>query len=67
MNNAVYEMGRIVGYRCFNCGSVCQSMWGETCNECRTKADENKKLLNEVIALRNEITKITEAVVLLNR
>lgn len=52
MNNSVKNgYGEVVGFRCWTCGDVFQSMWGETCNRCRKQSDENKKLRAEVRAL----------------
>lgn len=49
MNNAVKNgYGEIVGFRCWRCGGVFQSMWGETCNGCRHQDKENAKLRAEV-------------------
>ncbi len=47
MVNAVYYNGRCIGYKCFVCDEVKQSMWGTKCNLCRskiTKLTELKKL-----------------------
>ena len=55
MNNGVYYGDKCVGYRCFTCGDVRQSMWGTTCNSCRAKAEDGEKL-------RAEIRKLTETV-----
>jgi hypothetical protein len=54
MNNAVRDGdGRTIGYRCFECDKIAQSMWGTVCNECRAKErrhqetlDVNRKLAN---------------------
>lgn len=55
MNNSITNwQGEIVGFRCWRCGGVFQSMWGETCNGCRHQDEENKKL-------RAEIRRLTEA------
>lgn len=34
-NNAVTNNGRLIGYRCYRCSGVFQSMWSTTCNKCR--------------------------------
>jgi rRNA maturation endonuclease Nob1 len=34
-NNAVTDRGHLVGYRCYRCSGIFQSMWGTTCNKCR--------------------------------
>lgn len=56
MNNSVKNgWGDVVGFRCWTCGEVFQSMWGETCNKCRQEKDDSKKL-------REEIQKLTEVI-----
>ena len=54
MNNTVYYDGKCVGYRCFTCGDIRQSMWGTKCNVCRAKSDDADKL-------RVEIRRLTES------
>ena len=57
--NAVRDwQGKIIGFRCFECGSVSGSMWGTVCNSCRAKHDEAESLRNEIRLLRNEISKL---------
>jgi hypothetical protein len=35
-NNEVKDArGRSLGFRCFTCGNVYPSMWGEVCNLCQ--------------------------------
>ena len=59
MNNAVTNwQGKIIGYRCFECGAVVNSMWGTTCNSCRSKHEEAEKTRNEIRLLREEIAKL---------
>ena len=56
MDNSVRDYrGNIVGYECWTCGKVAQSMWGETCNECRNKEKQSNSLVEEVRKLREEI------------
>lgn len=56
MNNSVKNgYGEVIGFRCWTCGGVFQSMWGETCNKCRNQESENTKL-------RAEIAKLTKAI-----
>ena len=56
MNNSVRDwQGNVIGFRCFTCGEIYQSGWGNHCNGCRNKADENARL-------RAEISKLTEAI-----
>jgi len=46
VNNSVLNAyGHVVGYRCFECGGVFQSMWGETCNGCREKERRHQDLI----------------------
>lgn len=59
MNNSVKNgYGETVGFRCWTCGGVFQSMWGETCNKCRKDESENAKL-------RAELSKLTDTIKLL--
>jgi len=45
-NNAVQDgHGRTVGFRCYECGGVFQSMRGETCNGCREKERRHRELI----------------------
>ena len=45
-NNTVRDSyGEIVGFRCWECGNVFQSMWGEICNGCREKERRHRELL----------------------
>ena len=58
MNNAVYSGRELIGFRCFTCGDIFQSMWDCTCNGCRAakKANEtNEKILAELKLLRETI------------
>lgn len=55
MNNSVKNgYGEIVGYRCWTCGNVFQSMWGETCNRCRKEEKQHEEM-------KSEIRRLTEA------
>lgn len=59
MNNSVKDyQGKIIGFRCIRCGNVKSSMWGETCNECRSILDENRKLREEISRLTATINNI---------
>jgi len=59
MNNSVRDYrGNIVGYECYTCGKVAQSMWGQTCNECRKKEEQSNSLVKEVRKLREEIAQL---------
>ena len=56
MNNAVRNYrGEIVGFRCFVCGEVKDRMWGPTCNACRERQDNQKKLLAEIANLQSTV------------
>ena len=59
MNNSVKNgWGEIIGFRCWTCGGVFQSMWGETCNKCRKDSEENEKLRKEVAELTKAIKQL---------
>jgi hypothetical protein len=47
MNNSIKVNGKVVGYRCYQCNDIVQSMWGTTCNSCRSQNEHNKKLLQQ--------------------
>ena len=53
MNNEVIRNGNVIGYRCWQCGGIFQSMWGETCNGCRKQ--------NELIDAAKKLAKILES------
>lgn len=56
MNNEVRDFrGNLVGFRCFNCNDVVPSMWGTTCNACRSKKDESSALRKEIAELRKAV------------
>jgi len=60
MNNEVKNwQGKVIGFKCFQCGNVYDQMWDTTCNSCRNRNDENSKL-------RSEISKLTDAINKLN-
>ena len=61
MNNAVRDWrGNIIGYRCWECGEIKQSMWGTTCNSCRNKHEEASKLRDEIAELRKAVEGLKE-------
>lgn len=60
MNNSIYVGDKCVGFRCFNCGGVYQSMWGSTCNKCRNENDKHEALIAEIKMLRETIAKDTK-------
>lgn len=55
MYNSVYCGNRLEGFRCNICGGIFDKMWGETCNGCREKRSENKKLREEIQSLKKII------------
>ena len=59
MNNEIKDnQGKVIGYRCFGCGEIKQSMWGTTCNKCRSKHEEANKLTNEIAELKKVIASL---------
>jgi DNA-directed RNA polymerase subunit N (RpoN/RPB10) len=56
MNNSIKNgYGEIVGFRCWTCGDVFQSMWGETCNRCRKQEEQANKMQAEIRRLTNAL------------
>lgn len=52
-NNSVKDgWGELVGFRCFECGGIFQSMWGEVCNGCREKERRHRELVEAVKAAK---------------
>lgn len=48
-NNTVRDAyGEIAGFRCWECGHIFQSMWGDTCNGCREKERRHRELVEAV-------------------
>jgi hypothetical protein len=48
-NNAVKDgWGQTAGFRCFECGWVFQSMWGDICNGCRKKERRHQEMLDAI-------------------
>lgn len=43
MNNTIYSGSDIVGYRCYTCDKIVQSMLGDDCNECTAKVDRHRE------------------------
>ncbi len=58
MNTVRDWTGKVIGFRCFECGKISNAMWVNTCNQCRAKHDEAEKLRNEIRLLREEVAKI---------
>ena len=49
MNNEVKDsQGKTVGFRCWECGDIVSSMWGEHCNKCREKERRHQELLKAI-------------------
>lgn len=49
INNAIYDGdGEVVGFRCTTCNGVSRSMWGETCNGCRTAERRHKEMIDAI-------------------
>lgn len=42
------DYGEIEGFRCWECGNIFQSMWGDTCNGCREKERRYRELVEAV-------------------
>jgi hypothetical protein len=58
MNNAVKNwQGKVIGYRCFRCGDIVGSMWGNICNKCRDNDDKQEEMMHEIRLLRKELSK----------
>lgn len=52
-NNSVQNAyGKVIGYRCHECGEVFQSMWGCICNGCVAKERRHQEALEALEALR---------------
>lgn len=46
MNNEVRNgWGRLVGFRCFECGGIFEKMWGEVCNGCRETERRHREMI----------------------
>jgi hypothetical protein len=47
MKTAVLDSnGRVVGYRCYECSEVFDSLWDDTCNGCRAKERRHQEALS---------------------
>lgn len=42
--------GRVIGYRCIDCGGVFPSMWGNVCNKCREDERRHRELVAAIKA-----------------
>lgn len=59
LNNEVRDyQDKIIGFRCFQCGGVYQTMWENTCNNCRAKESEHNEMIKEIKQLKDEIKKL---------
>lgn len=46
MNNAVKDArGRVIGFRCWRCRGVFDSMWGVVCNCCREQERRHEEIV----------------------
>lgn len=48
INNSVTNGREIVGFRCFECGGIFKSMWGEKCNKCRREEERHQEILKAI-------------------
>lgn len=59
MHNDVRDCyGRLIGFRCRQCGYVKDRMWGTTCNDCRASNEQNEKLIEEIRSLKVVISEL---------
>ena len=57
INNSVQNAyGRIIGFRCHECGGVFEAMWGEVCNGCREKERRHREVLEALRAMQSAQT-----------
>ena len=40
--------GKTLGYRCLQCGSIVQAMWGNLCNQCREDERRHQELIKAI-------------------
>lgn len=58
MNNEVYDgRGNSIGFRCFACGKIFQSMWDCTCNGCRKKEEQHREQIKAIKELTEAINR----------
>lgn len=56
INNSIRDgRGNVIGYKCFQCGDVVQSMWGTTCNKCRKENERHNELISEIRELKERL------------
>ena len=61
LNNAVYDRnGGVAGYRCFRCGKVYQSMWGNLCNVCRDSDEKHSELIKAISGHTTPLSDVRE-------
>ena len=54
MNNDVKNYkGKVIGFRCSQCGEIKDRMWGTICNSCRSKEDLKAKIDELTNLLKN--------------
>ena len=49
---AVYSGDKTIGFRCYECGRIVQSMWGDTCNRCREEERRHRELIKAIDEMR---------------
>ena len=58
-NNSVYgKSGKVIGYRCSQCGRICKSMWGTRCNTCRKSNKDIEEVKDELRRIREKVGNI---------
>jgi len=58
MSNTIRDSyGREIAWRCLQCGTFVESMWGNTCNACRRQNQQHEELM----AKYDKLTKAIEA------
>lgn len=49
INNEIRDYrGNLIGFRCPNCGNLCERGWGNTCNRCRKEERRYRELLRAI-------------------
>jgi len=54
MNNSVKYGSELIGFRCFTCGNIFQSMWGTKCNGCREADRKHNELIQALKSLKEK-------------
>jgi hypothetical protein len=55
--------GKIIGFKCFECGKIVQSMWGDICNSCRARQERHNELIKENRKLAEEIKELNKILI----